>query len=271
MSEVAVGPDQRLTADARLELPPRSASSMALASSSATGAAPLPNGFGGIRGLVTDIEGGTIPGATATVQTAVGRTLQTTTDQHGEFVLANLSPGRYNLRVSLSGFKTHSTTLTLSSGRWSNGSATLQIGDLVHPDDTRWKLRRSESIVGIRTRLGDITLALATNDFLACVERGAYTTGKLELIAAFASAPPVLRLLHGPGKPAASDAKVYGLTLGDRLELVVTDPTTGQPGYVEGRVVEGFDVIDRIRHSLTQSADQSPAVEIIFISRLVRL
>ena len=270
VSEIDVGPDQRLTIDARLVLPPRSTPSV---SSSPPSAPLLPSGFGGIRGLVTDIDGGVIPGATARVEIAPGRTLQAIADQNGQFVLTNLAPGRYTLHVSLSGFKTQSTALIVSAGRWSNGSAALEIGEITDPDplDTRWNLRRSESLAGIRTRFGDITLAMVANDFFACVERGAYSQGKLELVAPFASTPHVLRMHHGSRHPAASDAKVYGLTIDGRLELVVTNPTSGQLDAVEGRVVEGFDVIERIRQSLTQSTDQPPAVEIISISRLIRL
>ena len=273
VSEIEVGPDQRLTVDARLVLPPQSSRSTAPVGAAAPSAASLLSGFGGIHGRVTDHGGGTIPGATATVESSAGRTLQTTTNQNGVFTLPNLQPGRYNLRVSLSGFKTYSVTVTVSPGRWSNGSATLEIGEISHPDslDRRWNLRRSESLAGIRTRFGDITLATVANDFFACVERGAYSPGKLELVAPFASTPQVLRMHHGSRHPAAPDAKVYGLTIDGRPELVVTNPTSGQLDAVEGRVVEGFDVIERIRQSLTPSTDQPPAVEIISISRLIRL
>jgi hypothetical protein len=60
----------------------------------------------GIRGVVTDATGASVPRATVTV-TEVDRNVQhrTVTDDEGRYVVTALPPGRYSLTVEASGFK----------------------------------------------------------------------------------------------------------------------------------------------------------------------
>ena len=61
---------------------------------------------GSINGTVRDATGGVIPGATVTVanpSTGVARTV--TTNDTGDFVVPNLPPGDYTIRVEAQGFK----------------------------------------------------------------------------------------------------------------------------------------------------------------------
>ena len=62
---------------------------------------------GAIRGTVTDAQGANIPNASiiATDTANSGRAFTATTDDKGEFVIANLPPSKYNLRIDVSGFK----------------------------------------------------------------------------------------------------------------------------------------------------------------------
>jgi hypothetical protein len=63
---------------------------------------------GQIGGTILDAQRGALPGATVTVQnvgTRVSR--ETVTDGQGAFVVTNLLAGTYDLRVTLSGFKTY--------------------------------------------------------------------------------------------------------------------------------------------------------------------
>src|SRR3989337_640207 len=61
-----------------------------------------------VGGSVIDGSNAAIPGATVTVRnTATALTRMTTTDGQGLFVFTNLFAGTYDLRVTLSGFRTH--------------------------------------------------------------------------------------------------------------------------------------------------------------------
>ncbi|HET7218451.1 MAG TPA: carboxypeptidase regulatory-like domain-containing protein [Vicinamibacterales bacterium] len=69
-----------------------------------------------IRGNVTDPSGGVLPGATVTVTNTGTNAVQTTvTDDRGQYLLAGLFPGTYDLKVELEGFKAYERkALTLS-------------------------------------------------------------------------------------------------------------------------------------------------------------
>jgi hypothetical protein len=63
---------------------------------------------GQIGGAVIDASKGAVPGATITVRnTATAVTRETLTDGQGLFVITNLLAGTYDLRVSLTGFRTY--------------------------------------------------------------------------------------------------------------------------------------------------------------------
>jgi Carboxypeptidase regulatory-like domain/TonB-dependent Receptor Plug Domain len=63
---------------------------------------------GQIGGSVTDGSKGAIPGATVAVRnTATAVTRETVTDAQGLFVFTNLSAGTYDLKVTMSGFRTY--------------------------------------------------------------------------------------------------------------------------------------------------------------------
>src|SRR5215467_3843035 len=60
---------------------------------------------GGITGIVTDQQGGVLPGATATLQ-GVDATRSFVTDASGTFRFLDLAPGPYKLTIALNGFRT---------------------------------------------------------------------------------------------------------------------------------------------------------------------
>jgi len=272
---VVIGPDQDFRIDGRLDLAKRKPAPAA-AQPAPNPAPALLTASGGIHGRVTDVGSWVIPGATASLRVA-GRTVEATTDTRGIYLFSNLLPGQYELRIALSGFRPHAASVTVSAGRWTSGDATLQIGE-IEPNETavRWKLRRSETPVLIRTTLGEISVAIARNDFVACADAHAYSPGRLELVRASPAGAGagrsqlLFRIHHGPGKPAAPGSPVYGLRFDDAGHLVVLDPVTSQELAVEGRVVEGFDVIDRIR-ALVGASKAPVTIDIVSISRLVFL
>ena len=60
---------------------------------------------GAIVGVVTDSQGGVLPGVTLTARDAdTGLTRTTVTEADGKYRLAGLPPGRYNVRTELAGF-----------------------------------------------------------------------------------------------------------------------------------------------------------------------
>ena len=60
---------------------------------------------GGVRGAVSDADGGVLPGTTVTlVNTDTGFTRTSVTNERGEYVFARVTPGPYTLSVELAGF-----------------------------------------------------------------------------------------------------------------------------------------------------------------------
>jgi len=88
-------------------------------------------GTGAMTGKVTDRDGGTIPGATVQILRDGVAVAKLTTDPDGRYVMRNLSPGSYQVNVSLTGFKNrnHSGVL-VSGGMETVVNATLEIGQL---------------------------------------------------------------------------------------------------------------------------------------------
>jgi hypothetical protein len=86
--------------------------------------------FGSIVGTVKDSSGAVIPGASVmltNIGTAAERTV--VTDQHGDFSLVNLNPGKYQVTVSAAGFeKTDFSDLDLQSRETKRVDAALKLG-----------------------------------------------------------------------------------------------------------------------------------------------
>src|SRR3981189_1301362 len=66
---------------------------------------------GSLSGTITDSTGGVIPGATVSIMnTAIGAERNTVTDVQGHYAFPNVTVGRYDLTVTLEGFKPHKPT-----------------------------------------------------------------------------------------------------------------------------------------------------------------
>src|SRR5437762_14391274 len=74
---------------------------------------------GSISGFVTDDTGGALPGATVTVRhIETDRKQAIVTDAGGRYRAQQLAPGRYDVTVELSGFRTaRAADPTLASGQ----------------------------------------------------------------------------------------------------------------------------------------------------------
>ncbi len=86
--------------------------------------------FGTLTGTVTDAQGGAVPGVSvlaANVQT--GETREFVTDANGQYRAADLVPGRYTVRFSLTGFApVERTDVIVLLGRAFEVNAELRVG-----------------------------------------------------------------------------------------------------------------------------------------------
>ncbi len=82
------------------------------------GSAFAQSSTGTMAGTVVDPQGRVIPGATVTiVSEATNDARDSVTDDRGDFQVTNLQPGRYTLKISLSGFRTlERKNIVLSAG-----------------------------------------------------------------------------------------------------------------------------------------------------------
>lgn len=66
---------------------------------------------GAISGVITDVNGAVVAGAKVTAtRSADSQSYSTSSDDYGKFILANLSPGLYEVRVDAANFKSSVTT-----------------------------------------------------------------------------------------------------------------------------------------------------------------
>ncbi|HET7697162.1 MAG TPA: TonB-dependent receptor [Vicinamibacterales bacterium] len=98
-----------------------------LLTSSATIAQVL---YGSIVGVVKDPQGGNVPGATVTiVNKDTNLTREATTDAEGGYTFNNVQAGRYDVKVTLQGFRENVRTgVPVSIGEISRVDLTLEVG-----------------------------------------------------------------------------------------------------------------------------------------------
>src|SRR5688500_143676 len=95
--------------------------------------APAQTVTGTISGTVADQQGQVIPGATVTViNEATADTRSAVSGAQGDFLVTNLQPGQYTLRIALQSFRTlERTNIVLSAGeRLAVPNLTLEIGSV---------------------------------------------------------------------------------------------------------------------------------------------
>lgn len=84
---------------------------------------------GRIQGTVTDQAGGVVTGATVkVVQVDTNREVTVQTNDEGNFVALSLSPGRYSIEVTQSGFKTSRQEITLQIQQTAVLNFSLEVG-----------------------------------------------------------------------------------------------------------------------------------------------
>src|SRR4026209_2525464 len=103
---------------------------LALIAAAVPAAAQTTNGV--ISGIVSDAQGGVLPGVTVTgrnIETGITRTVVTESD--GRYRLAALPPGRYEVRAELQGFGSANVPeMTLLTGTELTRNITMQVQGL---------------------------------------------------------------------------------------------------------------------------------------------
>jgi Outer membrane receptor for ferrienterochelin and colicins len=86
---------------------------------------------GSIQGTVVDHIGAPIAGATVTLENttnAAGFKKIVTTNERGEFTIAEIPPGKFTIKVSFSAFRTFSSDIEISTDKVALAPITLEIG-----------------------------------------------------------------------------------------------------------------------------------------------
>ena len=83
-----------------------------------------------VRGRVADAQGAAMPGVTVTVRNQdTGMFRETLSGDEGAFIASGLVPGRYEVAVTLQGFKTFNRQgLQLEVGRTTTIDVTMEVG-----------------------------------------------------------------------------------------------------------------------------------------------
>ncbi|MCI0662456.1 MAG: carboxypeptidase regulatory-like domain-containing protein, partial [Acidobacteria bacterium] len=127
---------------------------------------------GTIRGIVTDPSGAVLSGAIVTAKnkiTGAERAVMSKSD--GEFQLSNLLPGEYELKVTIRGFKSQLTSVTVQVGETVSHEIKLEIGEttetvVVSGDTTATVNTTDFKIDGVITRQKIDNLPLNGRNFL---------------------------------------------------------------------------------------------------------
>ena len=88
--------------------------------------------YGSVVGTVKDAQGAAIPAATVVITNKeTNATRETVTGSEGDYTLANALPGRYDVKVTLTGFREFvQTNVPVSAGQISRVDVKLEIGAL---------------------------------------------------------------------------------------------------------------------------------------------
>ena len=160
---------------------------------------------GEISGTVTDESGGVLPGVTVTV-TGTDTTRLDVSDGEGRYEIADLAPGPYGVQAVLPGFRSDTSSVTVSAGGISTASLTLLIAPL------------AETVTVTRT---DQDLAVVASS-VAVVQRD-----QIEFAQRRASLDEALRGIPGL---FVQNRRNYGLSGGIGLSIRAPEPRFGLRG-----------------------------------------
>jgi TonB-dependent receptor len=107
---------------------------------------------GVIVGRVVDSSGAILHGAQVQLQS---QSLAVASDEHGEFSLADLTPGNYKVRVSYVGFKPYETEVTVAAGEIKHVEVRLEVASQAEQIIVTADRPRGEDEAINRTRMAD--------------------------------------------------------------------------------------------------------------------
>lgn len=158
--------------------------------------APTPAATAAIVGTVFDREGGLIPGATVSLETADRVAIQkAVTNINGNYRMERIAPGTYTVRFELAGFQTYTRPrVALVAGQPHTLNVGIDVGDLANhgpraslppPPNPVLNLADGEVGVGIETTVGTFYIAvnirrapITSANFLKYVAAGLYNSGR---------------------------------------------------------------------------------------------
>jgi outer membrane receptor for ferrienterochelin and colicin len=111
-----------------------------------------------ITGVVTDTQGGVLPGATVTItSTETGYTRTVVSNADGFFLLSLVPPGTYDLSVELAGFTTSKRSLILTVGATVTANTAMQVGAVTETVSVTSESPLVETSATVRTTTVDDT------------------------------------------------------------------------------------------------------------------
>ncbi|HEY6372201.1 MAG TPA: MG2 domain-containing protein [Candidatus Sulfotelmatobacter sp.] len=144
------------------------------------------NGLAEIVGTVADPSGAMVAGASVTIRdTSTGKTRTVAANGAGQFTLAGLPAGRYDLRVSLAGFKTAWRGLTLRPRDRAVVSTVLSVGSVSETVEVNAASVIVESRNGLAKAIGgnvgEAALAVNGRDFMDLAMPQAPVAGPIDM------------------------------------------------------------------------------------------
>jgi hypothetical protein len=234
----------------------------------------LRTALGGIYGFASDNDGGAVPGAAVTLATNNGSPMrQTVTNPVGRFHFSDLPPGTYEVTFVLQGFKSTTTRgIRVSGGTWAQASAMLALAPLpydIHSGMERWGMQPGDAAIRVETPAGEVMLVIPRTGLeqLTCLDHGVWASGSLALeeLTEFSQPSAGFRLVPGPVHKPNATVRGMAIVLGDEPRVVAL--MDKEIVHTIGRVVQGKDVLERLRADVT--AGRLPAlVPIKSISRV---
>lgn len=115
--------------------------------------------FGAVRGTVTDPQGNSVPDAKVTLKNiATNVSQETSTNNEGLYVMANVAAGSYEIKIVKEGFRTTHQQLSVGVAQTVTLNFTLELGNVSE------SVTVTESTLTINTTSGEISREISTRE-----------------------------------------------------------------------------------------------------------